>query len=62
MDAVISHIIENSKKEGDLDLLKKSLESNLDKIQKNANQIMSALKVLNPKLHSLGITYLLYIF
>ena len=63
MDQIVNHIIEQSKKESELDNLQNTLEQNLEKIAKNAHNINSnVLKFLNPDKHSLGITYLLYVF
>jgi hypothetical protein len=57
----INFIIENSKKESDFDSLKKGLEQNSEKLQKNSNALIGAYMkgFLDSKKHSLGIVYLL---
>ena len=62
MDSFVGAIMEYSKKENDHDHLIKLLETNFEKLRTQANHIGSAVKALDPKKHSIGIVYLLYVF
>jgi len=50
----------DSKTESELESLKRTLEQNLDKLQKTSNHIVNCYKSLDPKKHSLGIVILLF--
>ncbi|KAL0480236.1 TSC13 [Acrasis kona] len=58
MDQVVSLIRDT--KEADLDTLKKTLESVLEKIRGNTHGVTNALGQLDPSKHSMGMVYLLY--
>lgn len=57
---IINLIVDGSKKESDLDSLKKMLDQNLDKIKSNANHFTTALNNLDSEKHTLGLIYLLF--
>eukprot|EP01080_Neovahlkampfia_damariscottae_P000841 gene841-9090_t len=61
-EQIINFIIDSSKKESDLDSLKKGLENNFEKIQKNSNALLSAYSkgFLDSKKHTLGLIYIFY--
>ncbi len=58
---IINLIVDGSKKESDLDALKKMLDQNLDKIKSNANHFTTALNNLDSEKHALGLIYLLFV-
>lgn len=58
---ILQYIVDHSKKDSDLDNLKKALDQNMDKIKSNVQQIIvNALNHLTPEAHTLGLVYLLY--
>jgi COP9 signalosome complex subunit 3 len=58
---LVTHIIENSRKESDLETLRKTLETNLDKLRANAQYVNQAINALDAEKHTLGVVYLLFI-
>jgi COP9 signalosome complex subunit 3 len=60
MDQVVGAIRDLSQKESDHEQLKKTLETNIDKLRNQAHHVTNALQQLDPAKHSLGIVYLLF--